>query len=258
VVFYLSVQPYFYSYLLVVQHQSITAAGHITQTFSFTSTVSAIAISLVIKYTKHYKYFIVAGSLIYMMGIGLMIRYRTPDSTTSQIVGTQIAVGIGGGMLNVPAQLGVQASCTHQEVAAATAVYLTIVEIGGAVGAAISGAVWTRLIPSKLVEYLPAANIGDAQAIFNDITVAMSYAVGTEERMAIERAYQETMDVLLIIAICVAIPIVLLAFVMRNYKLDQVDQKVKGRVIGGRIGGEGKVEGQRAWWGRYRRHNDHN
>jgi hypothetical protein len=97
VVFYLSVQPYFYSYLLVVQHQSITAAGHITQTFSFTSTVSAIAISFVIKYTKHYKSFIVAGSLVYMMGIGLMIRYRIPDSTISQIVGAQIAVGIGGG-----------------------------------------------------------------------------------------------------------------------------------------------------------------
>jgi hypothetical protein len=193
-----------------------------------------------------------------MMGIGLMIRYRTPDSTIGQIVGAQIAVGIGGGMLNVPTQLGVQASCTHQEVAAATAVYLTIVEIGGAVGAAISGAVWTRLIPSKLIEYLPAANKGDAQAIFNDITVAMSYAVGSDERTAIERAYQETMNVLLVIAICVAVPIVLLAFVMRNYKLDQVDQKVKGRVIRGRVDGEGKIESQRTWWGWRRRCYDEN
>jgi len=32
-----------------------------------------------------------------------MIRYRVEGSSTSQIVGTQIAVGIGGGMLNVPA-----------------------------------------------------------------------------------------------------------------------------------------------------------
>ena len=68
------------------------------------------------------------------MGIGLMIRYRSEGSSTSQIVGTQIAVGIGGGMLNVPAQLGVQAAVSHSDVAGATAIFLTILEIGGAVG----------------------------------------------------------------------------------------------------------------------------
>ncbi|KAL8758117.1 MAG: hypothetical protein Q9184_004028, partial [Pyrenodesmia sp. 2 TL-2023] len=84
--------------------------GYITQTFSFTSTVSSIIVSLFIKFTRHYKYYIITGAAIYLMGIGLMIRYRVETSSTSQIVGTQIAVGIGGGMLNVPAQLGVQAS----------------------------------------------------------------------------------------------------------------------------------------------------
>ena len=76
-----------------------------------------------------------------------MIRYRSESSSTSQIVGTQIAVGIGGGMLNVPAQLGVQAAVPHSDVAAATAIFLTLLEVGGAVGAAISGAVWTANIP---------------------------------------------------------------------------------------------------------------
>lgn len=107
-VFYTSIQPYFYSYLQVVQNDSVIAAGHITQTFTFTSTVTSILISLVIKYTRRYKFYITAGACIYLLGIGLMIRYRVEGSSTSQIVGTQIAVGIGGGMLNVPAQLGVQ------------------------------------------------------------------------------------------------------------------------------------------------------
>lgn len=104
--------------------------------------------------------------------------------------------------------------------------------------------------------YLPVANKGDAQAIFNDITIALGYAVGTEEKTAIKSAYQETMVVLYITAIHVAIPIVHLAFVMRSYRLDLVDQKVKGRAIGGRVDGEGKVEGLRTWWGRRRRSND--
>ncbi|KAI0535641.1 siderochrome-iron transporter MirC [Xylaria digitata] len=242
-VFYLSVQPYFYSYLLVVQRQSIPAAGHITQTFSFTSTVTSIVVSLMIKYTRHYKYFVTSGSLIYLLGVGLMIRYRTEDASVGSLVGTQIAVGIGGGMLNVPAQLGVQASASHQQVAAATAVFLTLVEIGGAVGSAISGAVWTQLIPSKLSHYLPAELASQAHTIFGDIGVASDYSTyppGSPARIAINRSYQETMHVLLMIAVVLCAPLVLLSFFMRNYKLDAVKQGVKGKVIGGDTGADEK------------------
>jgi MFS family permease len=222
VAFSFSVQPYFYSYLQVVQGKSVTAAGHITQTFSFTATVSSIAVSLIIKYTRHYKYFVTAGSCIYLIGLGIMIRYRVEGATTGQIVGTQIAVGIGGGMLNVPAQLGVQASASHQEVAAATAIFLTILEIGGAVGSAISGAIWTANIPKKLAQYLPPESQGQAAAIFGSIVTAQSFPMGSPTRIAINRAYQETMNILLIIAVCVAVPLIPLSLLMKNYKLDQV------------------------------------
>ncbi|KAL8780615.1 MAG: hypothetical protein Q9194_000806 [Teloschistes cf. exilis] len=248
-VFYTSIQPYFFSYLQVVQQDSVTAAGHITQTFSFTSTVSSIVVSLLIKYTRHYKYFVTAGAAIYLMGIGLIMRYRVQSSSTAQIVGTQIAVGIGGGLLNVPAQLGVQASVSHGEVAAATAIFLTIVEIGGAVGSAISGAVWTANIPKKLALYLPADTQADATLIFGNLTLASSYPSGSPEKIAIDRSYQETMKILLTISVCLAVPLLPLSLVLQNYKLDQVsvqyprfrptllilfqmDQKVKGRVIG--------------------------
>ncbi|KAI1304323.1 siderophore iron transporter mirC [Xylaria venustula] len=244
-VFYLSVQPYFYSYLLVVQHQSIAAAGHITQVFSFSSTVTSIVVSLLIKYTRHYKYFVTSGALVYLLGVGLMIRYRTMDASVGSLVGTQIAVGIGGGMLNVPAQLGVQASASHQQVAAATAVYLTMVEIGGAVGAAISGAVWTQLIPAKLAEYLPADLAPQAHTIFGDVTVASNYTmypVDSPARMAINRSYQETVQVLLTIAISLSAPLVVLSFAMRNYKLDDIKQGVKGKVIGGTTTKDEKIE----------------
>ncbi|KAI1282265.1 siderochrome-iron transporter MirC [Xylaria sp. FL0933] len=242
-VFYLSVQPYFYSYLLVVQHQGIAAAGHITQVFSFSSTVTSIVVSLLIKYTRHYKYFVTSGALIYLLGVGLMIRYRTMDTSVGSLVGTQIAVGIGGGMLNVPAQLGVQASASHQQVAAATAVFLTLVEIGGAVGSAISGAVWTQLIPAKLAQYLPADVAPQAHTIFGDVTVASNYTMYPSDspaRMAINRSYQETMEVLLTIAIALCAPLVVLSFLMRNYNLDDIKQGVKGKVIGGDAGEDEK------------------
>ena len=40
------------------------------------------------------------------------------------------------------------------------------------------------------------------------------------------------MDILLIIAACLAAPLLPLSFILKNYKLDRVDQRVKGKVIG--------------------------
>lgn len=232
-VFYTSIYPYFSSYLQVVHSQSITAAGNITQTFSFTSTVSSIVVSLFIKYTRHYKYFVTAGACIYLLGIGIMIRYRAQGSSIAQIVGTQIAIGIGGGMVNVPAQLGVQASVTHDDVAAATVIFLTFLQIGGSVGSAISGVVWSRNIQRKLALYLPPEARGNAAEIYGNLASATSlYPVGTPERVAINRSYQETMNILLIIAACFCAPLFPLSLLMRNYRLDRIDQKVTGTVIG--------------------------
>lgn len=240
----MSVFPYFYSYLVIVQGKSAVVAGNITRVFSFSSTIASVVVSLIIKYTAHYKYYVTFGGCIYLMGMGLMLAYRQADASTATVVGTQIAVGIGGGFLNVPVQLGVQASASHQQVAAATTVWLTILEIGGAVGAAISGAIWSTYIPQKLQAYLPAGT--PYLPIYSDILTSGNYTLypaGSPVRVAINQAYQETMRYLLIGALCAAAPIVPLTFALKNYKLDQMKQPVEGRVIGGNVRGGEEVEG---------------
>jgi hypothetical protein len=233
VVYYLSVQPYFYSYLLVVQGKSVSAAGHITQTFTFTATVTSILTSITIKYTKHYKYFITTGACIYLLGVVLMLRYRVEGVSDMFLIGCQVCVGIGGGMLHVPAQLGVQASVGHGEVGAVTAAFLTILEIGGAVGSAVSGAIWSSNVPVKLAKYLPPETRDQAAEIFGSVKVASThYAMGTPTRVAINLAYQETMTKILTVAVLVCIPLIPLSLMMENYKLDEMDQHVKGTVIG--------------------------
>ncbi|GMF67282.1 unnamed protein product [Aspergillus oryzae] len=132
---------------------------------------------------------------------------------------------MGGGLLNVPVQLGVQASASHQEVAAATAMFLTSMEMGGAVGAAISGAVWTHNIPRKLRRYLPDENKGDAKEIFGRLDKALSFPMGSPVRVAINRSYQETMNKLLVLALIVTIPLIPLSLLMKNYRLDKVNSE---------------------------------
>ena len=219
--FYFSVQPYLNSYLQVVQEYNVATAGRVTQTFAFTSTIAAFGVSILIKYTRRYRIFVTLGCGIYISGLVSMFFYRE-GSSPFHILSTQIIVGIGGGLLNVPVQLGVQASAHHREVAAATAMFLTSMEMGGAVGAAVSGAVWARYVPEKLRQYLPAESQGDASEIFGSIKKALEYHRGTPARNAINRAYQETMEKLLRLALIVILPLIPLSLLMVNYELDKV------------------------------------
>ncbi|KAG9255521.1 major facilitator superfamily domain-containing protein [Emericellopsis atlantica] len=242
--FYLSVYPYFQSYLLVVRGLPNQTAVYVTQTFTFSSTVSSIIVSILIKLTLRYKWFVVGGSALYMMGMGLMMHYRTETASLSAIIGSQVLLGFGGGMLNVPAQIGVQASASHQDLGSATAIFLTIVSIGSAVGSAISGAVWGQNIVPKLNEYLPDAAKVNATLIYSDIDEALAYPQGSDERIAINRAYQETMTKLLTIAVCVCAPIFVFSLLMSDYHLDEIQQGVRGLVIGGDVGEDSrKAEG---------------
>ncbi|KAI2768350.1 hypothetical protein DTO012A8_6451 [Penicillium roqueforti] len=220
--FYFSVQPYLYSYLQVVQGYDVATAGRVTQTFSFTSTIAAFSVSLLIKYTRRYRIYITIGCVVYMTGLALMLMCRGEGASHFQVLGTQIMVGIGGGLVNVPVQLGVQASASHQEVAAATAMFLTSMEMGGAVGAAISGAVWSSAIPNKLLRYLPEESKGQAAEIFGKLTTALSYPMGSPTRIAINRAYQETMNRLLTLAVIATLPLIPLSLLMVDYKLDKM------------------------------------
>jgi hypothetical protein len=267
-VFYTSVFPYFNTYLQVVQNQSVVSAGHITQTFSFTSTVTSVIVGLIIKYVKHYKYFVVTGAAVYLLGVGLMIRYRQEGVSIGTNVGVQIAVGIGGGMYNVPMQLAVQSVVPHQDVAAVTAIFLTIIEVGGAVGSAISGVVWSSNLPGKLASYTAGtAAEGTSMAIYGNFVLAQGYPLGSPARIGINRAYQETMNIILIISVCLAAPIFLLSLCLKDVNLDDVDQKVRGKVIGqaneGRIDGgdipgtstlasDGRID-RNSFWQRWRR-----
>ncbi|PGG96470.1 hypothetical protein GX51_07804 [Blastomyces parvus] len=229
--FYCSVQPYLYSYLQVVQGQSVTTAGRVTQTFSFTSTISAVSVSFLIKATRQYRSFVTAGCFIYITGLLLMFFFNREGVSTLATFIIQTVIGLGAGFLNVPVQLGVQASASHQEVAAATAMFLTSLEMGGAVGSAISGAVWTGAIPKKLALYLPAESQGDAKEIFGKLTKALSYPPGSATRIAINRAYDETFRRILTIAVCLTIPLIPLSLLMVDYKLDKMESYVKGEAL---------------------------
>ncbi|KAK1756206.1 major facilitator superfamily domain-containing protein [Echria macrotheca] len=241
-IFYIAVQPYFYSYLLVALNLPVSRAGPITQTFSFASTIAALAASLLIRRSKtapRPRPYILTGAALYSLAVVVLLHTRTRSASLSTLFAAQATLGAGAGLMHVATQLAVQASCGshHAHVGVATAAFLTLVEVGAACGSAVSGAVWGRLVPAKLVEYLPEGTKSEARRIYASVVVACSYAWGSPEREAIARAYQETITVLLWVALAVCVPLCLVAWTMRDERLDEC-----GEVTGLVIGSVGEVE----------------
>jgi len=135
-----------------------------------------------------------------------MIAFRTSTATTAQIVIAQVFTGIGGGTINVPAQVGLQAACRHQDVAIGTAMFLTFTSVGGAFGNAVTGAIWSNLLPGYLEERLAGTAAANATtSIYGNYFKALSYVVGTPERDAINSAYSDVYRIQLIVACCAAV-----------------------------------------------------
>ena len=61
--------------------------------------------------------------------------------------------------------------------------------IGGAIGNTISGAIWTNTFAPALGRYLPESALPNLAMIYADLNTQLSYPVGTEERLAIQKAY---------------------------------------------------------------------
>ncbi|KAK4137137.1 MFS general substrate transporter [Trichocladium antarcticum] len=262
-VFYIAVQPYFYSYLVVALNLPVSRAGPITQTFSFASTIAALVASLIIRRLSapRPRPFILTGAILYTIAIAVLLHTRTRTASTFTLVAAQTSLGAGAGLMHVATQLVVQAAAanikprhhpnrpaqptssqlqsqSHQYVGVATATFLTLVQVGGAVGSAVSGAVWGRLVPRKLRAYLPdSVGKDEVERIYASVVVACSYAWGSPEREAIARSYQETVTVLLWVALAGCVPVLAMAAMVGGLRLDQLGGKSRGEGGGG--GGEG-------------------
>ncbi|KAH6624619.1 major facilitator superfamily domain-containing protein [Chaetomium sp. MPI-SDFR-AT-0129] len=253
-VFYIAVQPYFYSYLLVALNLPVSQAGPITQTFSFASTIAALCASLIIRRlaSPRPRPFIITGAVLYTFAIIALLHTRTRGASVFALVSAQTALGAGAGLMHVATQLVVQAAASspdillhprrpsltttpsspqHQQqpqqppqqqqyVGVATASFLTLVQVGAAVGSALSGAIWGRLVPGKLHAYLPDSARSEADKIYASVVVACSYAWGSPEREAIARSYQETITVLLWVALVGCGPVVGMALLVGEVRLD--------------------------------------
>lgn len=214
---------YLYTVLIVAFDFSIDMATRITSFYSFFSVVAGIIISGLIFYTRRLKPFIIAGTCLFMVAFGLLIHYRggTSGSSQSGIIGAQVLLGLAGGMFPYPAQASIQAATKHEHVAIVTGLYLATYSIGSALGYALSGAIWTqKLYPTLEANLAFQSNATLATAVYGSpFEVVPLYPVGTPIRTAIVESYQHVQRTLCIVGICLCVPLIVFALLLRNPKL---------------------------------------
>ncbi|KAG1723279.1 major facilitator superfamily domain-containing protein [Suillus lakei] len=231
--FYLT-YTYLYSFVLVVKPWSLVNATYFIQTQSVALTFFAILAGVSMRFLHRYKYVLVIGLVIRLAGVAMMIHSRGANASDVELVWTQILQGFGGGFAAVSSQVGAQASVPHTDVAIITAVVLLVTEIGGAVGNACAGAIWSNTMPVNLEKYLPWLTDEQRAELYGSITLAASYPQGDPVREGVINAYDDTMKIMVTAATALSVVPVLLALAMPNWYLGDKQNAIDAADLTGR------------------------
>ncbi|KAJ5815251.1 siderophore iron transporter mirB [Penicillium riverlandense] len=221
---------YLTSYLQVVYNTSIESAGYISSIFDVVSSVELIAVGFLIRWTGHFKWILLWGVPLYMLGEGLMIYFRNPGWGIGYMILCQVIIALGGGVITIGEQVAVLAASDHNDVAAVLALLGLVGYIGGSVGSSISGAIWTNTLPGELRKMLSEKDQDKIDSIVGSLPMQLSYPMGSEMREVIGLAYAATQKRMLIAGTAIMALGLGFTLLIKNINVKKVDQ-VKGMVF---------------------------
>ncbi|KAL8286026.1 hypothetical protein RB597_002902 [Gaeumannomyces tritici] len=224
---------WFTSMLLVAFNQRVSTTTYITNIYRTGSCLSALAIGYLIRRSGRFRWVALWFALpLTMLGVGLMIRFRTPEAADSVggVVATQVLVALAGGPLVVAAEMAMMAPLDHQHVAAIIAILDLFGGLGTALGSTVATAIWAAVFPGALARRLPAAMLPSADRIYSSIYFQLGYPWGSPTRMAIAWAYADAQQYMLIASVCLLAVAWLAVLPWRDIRVDEVKQ-TKGNVV---------------------------
>ncbi|OQV03729.1 hypothetical protein CLAIMM_08740 isoform 1 [Cladophialophora immunda] len=180
---------YFSSFLQVVNNLTIAQAGYVSSTFDIISGLWLLFVGFLMRVTGRFKWLLLGAVPLYMLGVGLMIHFRRPHTNIGYIIMCQILIAFAGSTMILCQQVAVMAAAEHGQIAAVLAMLGLFGYMGGAVGNSICGAIWTHSLPGALQRLLPENLKPEWETIYGDLTVQLSYPMGSPAREAIMEAY---------------------------------------------------------------------
>ncbi|KAF6803863.1 siderophore iron transporter [Colletotrichum musicola] len=220
---------YFTSMMMVVWSTTVSQATYISNIYRCGSCFFSLIIAGAIYKTGRFKPFALYFLLpLMMLGVGLMIHFRQPDSSLGYVAMTQIFVAFAGGPLVICGEMAMLSPSDHAHVAVIMAILDLFGSIGSTIGYTVAAAIWTGTFKKNLIKYTPPGTPVDA--IYGDMYSQMGYPVGTPERIGIQRAYGDSQRIMLITSVCVLVGALGSIAMWRDLNVKKIKQ-VRGNVV---------------------------
>ncbi|GAC98148.1 major facilitator super [Pseudozyma hubeiensis SY62] len=194
------------SFVQILKGWDQTKTGYFATTQNVTSTITGIVVGSLMAMTRRYKMLLMIGLVTRLLGVTLMVRYRTATDPTFMLVLCQLLQGVGGGSIAITMQVAVQVTVRHADVAIVTALELLTTEIGAAIGSATAGWMFQTYLPGKLAANLPHMDADELKLVYGSLQQALSYPIGSAERDGIIRSWVEVMRMLSVVALITLVP----------------------------------------------------
>ncbi|CAK7270489.1 hypothetical protein SEPCBS119000_004117 [Sporothrix epigloea] len=211
---------YLYNWAIIAQNLTVVQATDLSYINSVFTFFSGMAFGLIMWKTRTYKWWLILGLVIRIVGYGIMFRIRTQHPTLAELIVVQILQGFGDGIVQIGGYIVATINVPHKETAQAVALIVTIGMLGSSVGNAIGGAIYTSTFPNELRHYLgDLATPELVSDIFNSIDSNVP-AWGTVARTGIANAYNQVTSYFFIAAMVIIAPGFLIVYFLPNQKLN--------------------------------------
>ena len=180
---------YFTSFLQVVNDLTLAEAGYVGNTFNVVSGLLLLVVGYLIRRTGRFKGLLYISVPLYIFAQGLMIYFRRPDQSIGYLVMCQVFISMGGSIFIIVEQVAILAAVDHQHFAAALALLYVVGTVGDAIGATLSGAIWTNTFRHALNQNLPSPALEKLDKIYDNLNTQLGYNTGSPTRIAIQQSY---------------------------------------------------------------------
>jgi len=217
-------------YLQVVRGYPPTESGLLMLPLMLAVVLTSIVGGRAISNVGRYKWFIVGGSVMSSIGLGLFTMLQV-DTPLWHVFGFMVVLGIGLGLFMQPLILAAQNSVAPSDLGAGTSTATFFRTLGGSFGVAVMGAVLTAQVNASLRSSLPAAvaklppDQAQQFASGEHNTQQLAQAPSAILRLpppikdAIQEAYAVGLDRIFWVAASVAAVSIIVALLLPNHEL---------------------------------------
>ncbi|KAJ5110982.1 major facilitator superfamily domain-containing protein [Penicillium argentinense] len=179
---------YLYTWVTVARNFSARNATFYNATNGVMQCLMAIIAGVFMMWTRRYKWLVIVGAVIRLIGYGVMVRLRGASNSHFELFFVQVIQGIGSGIMQTNLLVPAQISVPHAQMPQITALVVCFSFLGSSVGACIAGGIYTNTIGEALKHHL-----GDeaTPALINSLSNSIQGVApdwGSPERIAVNLA----------------------------------------------------------------------